>query len=131
MKVAYQFFRDFRFKDQFTRTNMRRDTIDGKDVFAVTGVRPDKKRERLFFDAETGFLVRRIVYTETPIGLVPDQTDFEDYRDVDGVKVPFTIKSYAVGGFSTAVRKFTEVKFNVPVEDSRFNKPAGTPPANP
>jgi len=131
LKFAHQFFRDLRFKDQFTRTSVRRDKIDGRDVFVVTGVRPDKKRERLFFDGESGLLVRRIVYTETPIGLVPDQTDFEDYRDVDGVKVPFTIKSYAVGGFSTAVRKLTEVKFNAPVEDSRFNKPAGSAPANP
>ena len=124
LKFEYQFFRDLRFRDQYTRMNIRRDRIDGRDVFAITGVRPDKKRERLFFDAETGLLLRRMGYTDTPLGVLPDQTDFEDYRDVDGVKVPFTVKIYVVGGFSTATRKFTEIKFNVPVEDSKFNRPA-------
>lgn len=127
LKLEYQFFRDLKFKDQYTRMNLRRDKIDGRDVFAITGIRPDKKRERLFFDAETGLLLRRMGYTETPLGLLPDQTDYEDYRDVDGVKVPFTVKLYVVGGFSTATRKFTEIKINVPVEDSRFSKPAAPP----
>jgi hypothetical protein len=127
LKAAYQFFHDFKLKEQFTRMNLRRDKINGRDVFAITGIRPDKKRERLFFDAETGLLVRRMGYTETPLGVIPDQTDYEDYREVDGVKIPFTVKIYVVGGFSTAVRTFTDVKINVPVEDSRFSKPASTP----
>jgi len=123
-KTEGQLFRNFKLREQYTRVNIRRDKIDGKDVFAITGVRPDKKRERLFFDAETGLLLRRMGFTETPLGLVPEQTDFEDYRDVDGVKVPFTVKIYVVGGFSTATRKFSEIKFNVPVDDAQFNKPA-------
>ena len=124
LKVEYQFFRDLKLKDQYTRTNLRKDKLDGRDVYVVTGVRPDKKRERLFFDAETGLLLRRMGYTETPLGVLPDQTDYEDYRDVDGVRVPFTVKIAVVGGFSTATRKFTEIKFNVPVDDTKFNKPA-------
>lgn len=131
LKTEYQFFRDLKLKDQYTRLNIRRDKINGRDVFAVTGVRPDKKRERLFFDAETGLLVRRMGYTETPLGTLPDQVDYEDYREVDGIKVPFTVKIYVVGGFSTATRQFSEIKFNLPVEDSRFNKPAATPSAKP
>lgn len=131
LKAEYQFFHDFKLKEQFTRLNLRRDKIDGRDVFALTGTRPDKRRERLFFDAETGLLVRRMGYTETPLGILPDQTDYEDYRDVDGVKVPFTVKMYVVGWFFTATRKFSEIKFNAPVEDSRFAKPSAPPAAKP
>ncbi len=123
LKIEYQFFRDIKLKDQYTRTNVRKDKLNGRDVYVITGVRPDKKRERLFFDAETGLLLRRMGYTETPLGVLPDQTDYEDYRDVDGMKVPFTVKIAVVGGFSTATRKFTEVKMNVPVDDSKFSKP--------
>lgn len=131
LKAEYQFFKDFNLKEQYTRMNIRRDKINGRDVFAITGTRPDKRRERLFFDAETGLLVRRMGYTDTPLGILPDQVDFEDYRDVDGVKVPFTVKIYVVGGFSTALRKFSEIKFNTPVEDSRFARPAAAPAAKP
>jgi hypothetical protein len=130
LKAEYLFFRDLKLKEQYTRTNLRKDKLDGRDVYVITGVRADKKRDRLFFDAETGLLLRRMGYVETPLGMVPDQTDYEDYRDVDGVKVPFTVKIAVVGGFSTATRKFTEIKFNAPVDDSRFNKPAApVPPA--
>ena len=111
--------------------NLRRDKINGRDVFAVTGTRPDKRRERLFFDAETGLLVRRMGYIDTPLGVLPDQTDYEDYREVDGVKVPFTVKIYVVGGFFTATRQFSDIKFNVPIEDSRFARPAAAPAAKP
>jgi len=124
LKNEYQFFRDLKFKEQYTRINLRRDQLNGREVFVVTGVRADKKRDRLFFDADSGLLLRRIGYTETPLGMLPDQTDYEDYREVDGVKVPFTVKIAIVGGVSTATRKFTEVKFNVPVDNSIFNKPA-------
>ncbi|MCU1265609.1 MAG: hypothetical protein JWM21_1927 [Acidobacteria bacterium] len=130
LKVEYQFFRDLRLKEQYTRVNLRRDKLDGRDVYVITGVRPDKKRERLYFDAETGLLRRRLGYIETPLGMLPDQTDYEDYREVDGVKVPFTVTVAVVGGFSTATRKFTEIKFNVPVDDSRFARPA-VPAAKP
>src|SRR6185312_9092268 len=123
LKAEYQFFHDLKLREQYTRVNIRRDKINGRDVFAITGTLPDKRRERLFFDAETGLLVRRMGYTETPLGILPDQTDYEDYREVNGVKVPFTVKIYVVGGFFTATRTFTDIKFNVPVEDSRFAKP--------
>ncbi len=124
LKLEYQFFRDLKLREQYTRINLRRDKLNGRDVFVVSGARPDKRRERLYFDAESGLLLRRLGFTETPLGILPDQTDFEDYREVDGVKVPFTVTSAIVGGYSTASRKFTEIKFNVPVDDSRFNKPA-------
>ena len=127
LKPEYQFFHDLKLKEQFIRTNVRRDKINGRDVFAVTGVRPDKRRERLFFDAETGLLVRRIGFTDTPLGILPDQIDYEDYRDVGGVKVPFTVKLYVVGGFNAATRTFSEIRLNVPVEDSRFARPAAPP----
>jgi hypothetical protein len=122
IKEESLFFREFKLKEQFTRTNVRKD--NGRDVFVITGIRPDKKRDRLFFDAESGLLLRRVTLTETPLGVIPEQADYEDYRDVDGIKVPFTVKIAIVGGFSTATRKFTDIKINAPVDEAKFNKPA-------
>jgi hypothetical protein len=45
--------------------------------------------EKLFYDVKTGLLVRRYTATDTPLGKLPLQTDYEDYRAVDGIKQPF------------------------------------------
>ncbi|HEU4391819.1 MAG TPA: c-type cytochrome [Blastocatellia bacterium] len=97
--------------------------IADRDVNVLRVVLPDRRRAQLFFDAETGLLVRRIVVNNTIFGPDPEQTDYEDYRDVEGVKVAFTVKTYALDGQYNAVRKFTEIKHNAPVDDAKFTAP--------
>jgi hypothetical protein len=80
--------------------------------------------ERLYFDAENGLLLRRISYTRTMIGVIPEQMDFQDYRDVEGVKLPFTIVLASVDPSNpVSTRKFDEIKLNPPIDDSKFNMP--------
>jgi hypothetical protein len=59
----------------------------------------------------------------TPVGNIPEQVDFSDYRDVDGMKLPFTIKVSAIDPTYSVLRKLTEIKLNVPIDPKRFNKP--------
>ena len=109
-----------------------KDKIGDRDVYVVIATTADKRRERLFFDAENGLLLRRITYTQTMIGVIPEQTDFEDYRDVEGVKLPFTVRLSSVdAGNPVSTRKFDEIKLNAPVDDAKFNKPAPPPAATP
>jgi hypothetical protein len=54
---------------------------------------------------------------------VANQTLLEDYKEVDGLKVPTTIRQTNPNISFTI--KFTDIKSNVPVEDTKFNKPAG------
>jgi len=126
LKMSLQLFRNLKLKEQYTslRVGGRKEKIGERDVYVITGTTADKKRERLFFDAENGLLLRRVSYTETMIGIIPEQTDFEDYRDVEGVKLPFTVRLSAVDANRVSTRTFTEIKLNVPVDDSKFNKPA-------
>lgn len=127
LKMSLQLFRNLKLKEQYTsfRVGGGKEKIGERDVYVLTGITADKKRERLFFDAENGLLLRRVSYTETMIGIIPEQTDFEDYRDVDGVKLPFTVRVSSVdGGNPVSTRTFTEIKLNVPVDDSKFKKPA-------
>ena len=58
---------------------------------------------------------------------IPEQVDFEDYRDVDGIKVPFTIRISNIDTYYSSTRKFSEIKFNTPVDDAQFQMPAATP----
>ena len=123
-------FKDIKLQGQFSRISFsRREKIDGKDVYLLSGIGLDGKGERLYFDTQTGLLVRRITSTRTMVGLIPEQVDYEDYRDVDGMKVPFTIRITSIDSFYSSTRKFTEIKLNVPVDETKFNKPAGPAPS--
>jgi len=65
-------------------------------------------------------------WNQTAVGPVPTQTDFEDYRDVSGIKIPFRTIITWTDGKSTI--ELEEVRLNVPIEAARFAKPA---PARP
>jgi hypothetical protein len=124
-------FHDIKLQGQFTRLSFGgRDKIDGRDVYVLRGLGVDGKGERLFFDAQTGLLLRRITSTPTIVGVIPEQVDYEDYRDVDGLKLPFTIRTTSIDSFYNSTRTFTEIKLNVPVDETKFNKPPA-PAASP
>jgi hypothetical protein len=132
LKSTFLFYRNIKLKEQFTRLRGgRKDKIGDRDVIVVNGTTADNRREQLFFDAETGLLLRRISYTETPIGVIPSQIDFEDYRDVDGVKIPFTVKVSSVEPGLVSTRNYNEIKLNAPVDDSKFKMPAAAKSATP
>jgi hypothetical protein len=122
-------FKDIKLQGQFTRLVFGgKDKIDGKEVYVLRGLGIDGKGERLYFDVLTGLLVRRITTTPTIVGLIPEQVDYDDYRDVDGMKIPFTIRTTFIDSFYNSTRKFTEIKLNVPVDETRFTKPPAPPP---
>lgn len=120
--------KDIKLKGQFTRLTFGgRDKIDGKDVYVLRGLGLDGKGERLFFDVQSGLLLRRITSTPTMVGLIPEQVDYDDYRDVGGMKIPFVIRVSSTDPSNSSTRTFTEVKLNVPVDESKFNKPPAPP----
>jgi len=96
--------------------------IDGRDMWVVAKSTPEKL-VTYDFDAETGLLRRKRTINHTFALPIPEQIDFEDYRDVDGVKVPFTIRSSAIDTYDSWTRTFTEIKRNVPVDEKLFAKP--------
>lgn len=83
----------------------------------------DANTERYYFDSQTGLLLRKITLNKTVLMPFPEQVDFEDYRDVDGVKMPFTIRYSGIDTYDSWVRTFTEIKRNVAVEDTLFAPP--------
>ncbi len=97
-----------------------------RDAYVVERV-TDIKTERYYFDSQTGLLLRKITINQTALMPFPEQLDFEDYREVDGVKVPFTIRYSAIDTFNSWTRTFTEIKRNAVVEDTLFAVPVAPP----
>ncbi|MFN0109702.1 MAG: c-type cytochrome [Blastocatellia bacterium] len=98
--------------------------VGEKDCHVLQGRLQDGRRVRFSFDKASGLLLRRVIHTITVIGLDPEQTDYDDYRDVDGVKVPHTITTTYLDRNYNSTRKFTEVKHNAKVDDALFTVPA-------
>jgi hypothetical protein len=96
-------------------------TMNDRRAYVLQGTLPNAQIERLYFDTETGLLVRRLTLSPTPSGLLPEQTDYDDYRTVAAVKLPFLIRR-STATFSNTQR-YTEVTLNVPVDGSVFRKP--------
>jgi len=125
-KLSFPLFQILKLRDQYASFRVSgSNKIDDRDVYVVDAVRLDGKSERLYFDVESGLLRRRISYLRSLVGTIPQQIDFEDYRQVEGLRLPFTITmSFADPGSRPIIRKFSEVKFNVPVAEPMFVKPS-------
>lgn len=125
MQLSLPLLLDLQLKKQYSEIDVSgKDKIDNRDAYVVEATRRDDKRERLYFDIENGLLVRRISYTPTMIGIIPEQMDFGDYRAANGIKLPFSVRiSFADSNNPMTTRTFENVKLNTPVSDSKFNKP--------
>lgn len=132
-RAANGLFSLLKLKEQYSKPpRVRKDKIGERDVYIVDGTTTDNRRMRLYFDAASGLLLRRTTTMPTIIGIIPDEIDLEDYREADGLKFPFTARAATVEvGNPTSTRTFTELKLNVPVDDSKFNIPQTTKPAPP
>jgi photosynthetic reaction center cytochrome c subunit len=119
-----EFYLALRLKEIFPQLRRgRAEAIDGTECEVLIGSAPGKPQVRLYFDRKTGLLARMVRYADTPVGRNPTQIDYADYRAVDGVQMPFRWTLARPNGRFTIQVKETQV--NVPIEDARFEKPAG------
>lgn len=100
------------------------ESIDGRSTVQVTARNGDRPPVELWFDTGSGLLARVVTYVETPLGRNPTQIDYGDYRDVDGVRLPFRWTVARPGSRFTI--QMDEVVQNEPLEDARFEKPSGS-----
>ena len=97
-------------------------TINERAVLIVQGAGAGGSRVKLFFDKESGLLMRVLRYTDTAVGTIPAQTDYSDYREVAGVKMPFHWVVTWTDGQSTI--DLSEVQANAAIGAAKFARPA-------
>jgi photosynthetic reaction center cytochrome c subunit len=99
--------------------------VGDHEAYFVIGERGEKPPIHLYFEQESGLLVRMVRFGETALGTMPVQIDYADYRDVAGIKVPYRWTLARPGGRFTI--QVSDVKENVPVDDAKFVKPPAPP----
>jgi hypothetical protein len=95
--------------------------IDGREMDVVQGNGPRNVFATLYFDKKTGLLARMVRFGNTPIGRIPTRLDFDDYRDVDGVKMPFKIDFVWLDGRDAI--QLNDIRLNAPVDPAKFGRP--------
>jgi len=97
------------------------DVVGDKEVFVVQGRNPSGFMATFYFDTKTNLLARVVRYSASPIGRIPTQMDYSDYRDVGGIKFPYKYQFSWLDGRDQF--QITDVKTNVPIDAAKFGKP--------
>jgi outer membrane lipoprotein-sorting protein len=111
-------------KQAITKPLVGSSSIDDKDVVVVQGTANGGRSSiKLYFDKQSGLLVRQVLYANTIIGRVPIQVDYSDYRDVAGagVKLPFHVITTWTDGQSDVL--LTSAETNLAIDAAKFNRP--------
>lgn len=96
--------------------------LHGVDVHVIEGQPLRGPSEKLFFSVNDGLLLRWDMVRKTPKrGNVFVKVHLEDYREVDGVKIPFKVR-FAFESADIMLR-IDEIKHNVAIADGLFKKP--------
>ena len=96
-------------------------TIDDKDCDVIQANGPRRMVATLYFDKGTGLLVRMIRYGNSPIGRLPTEVDYSDYREVNGIKMPFRFTFSWLDGQDAF--QLNDIQLNVPIDASKFGRP--------
>src|SRR5579862_4882440 len=116
-------------KQALTRPVVGSTMIDDKDVIVVQGTATGGRSPvKLYFDKQSGLLLRQVRYANTIIGRVPIQVDYSDYRAAGGtgVKLPFHVITTWTDGRSDVLLASAET--NVAIDAAKFHQPASPAP---
>ena len=114
------FYKELKTEELYSNlTVLGRASVRDADAFVIQATPVSGPVEKLFFDVATGLLVQRYTESDTPLGKLPLQMDYQDYREVDGIKQPFLIHWSMPGRIWG--RKIDEIKQNVPLADAKFD----------
>jgi hypothetical protein len=98
-------------------------SVENAKAYVLASPVGEHETARYYFDAATGLLLRKVVIMETMIGNIPEQTDYADYRTVDGVKVPFEIKAASPDARDSFTQKYSSIEHNIQIDEGRFEMP--------
>jgi len=97
--------------------------VRDREAYLVVGFPEGDLPEQLFFDTQTGLLVRKETATATAFGDYTLQTDYDDYRDVGGVKMPYLVRVIGISPADGATTHIEKVEINPQIEAGTFIKP--------
>jgi hypothetical protein len=132
VKRMAAFYEPLELKEHYRSMTVRGiETVNGHQAYLVIGTSEGDTPERLYFDTQTGLLLRRSFYLQVASGPSPFEMNFDNYHDAGGVKIPFLIRmtpaSQRTEIATSSTLRVTKVQTNVAIDDARFKRPQPAP----
>jgi len=119
-----QFFREISLRQLYKSMRAVRTAKAGElNVVVIEAVPAEGQPDLFYFAADSGLLVQRDSHYQDAGQTVSFETHYEDYRDVDGVKLPFALRRVGADNSNFTIR-FATIQHNLPIDDSKFSRPA-------
>jgi zinc protease len=114
--------REYKLKEIYPKMKLLGKEKSGdREAYVLEATPAEGSVEKLYFETQTGLLIRVDGETDTPEGRLPSERYLEDYKEVDGIQYPMTMRQ-STPSYELII-KISEVKHDVPVDDSKFEKP--------
>jgi hypothetical protein len=98
------------------------ETADGKTLYKVVMTPKVGSTETRYYDKETGLMVKMAMKQKTPMGEIPSETAFSDYKSFDGILGP--TKMAVKAGPQEMQMTIDSIKFNADIPADKFQIPA-------
>jgi hypothetical protein len=122
-KLDSEFYKPVKIKELYPKLVVKgTEKVGDKDTYVVEATPTESSVETWYFDTKTGLLIRQDSERDGPMGKQKVQTFLEDYKKVDGINLPGTIRQ-VTPQFTVAI-KITEVQHNVAIDEAKFKKPS-------
>lgn len=95
--------------------------VDSVDCFTVQFTLPSGLHWKQYYESATGLKVKETKEIQTAQGLFEQETYFSDYREVRGIKYPFSITQYL--GLQEINLTVKSIKINSGLDDKTFELP--------
>jgi hypothetical protein len=121
-----EMYQGSRLESQYSSVKVKAaEKLRDEDTYVVSGTSPEGTSEDFYFSVETGLLLGRHIEEQTVFGGFQVRADFEDYREIGGVKMPFVVKWSSPGGaWGTRTSfKVLDVQQNENIPDEKFEGP--------
>lgn len=99
-----------------------KEKVGERDAFVLVLTPKTGSPSRQFIDAESYLPLKSVIKIDVPqFGELEQVSELSDFRDVDGVKVPFAVRASSSVQSSTIV--ISKVEHNAKIDETLFSKP--------
>ena len=121
-KITNDFYRDIRLEKIYPKMTVTGiEKVGDKDAYVVRAEPVGLNADMLYFDVDSGLLVRVDSELVSPVGTQKARTFYDEYKPFDGVMIP--TKTRTVLPQVEVTMTVTDAKSNTPVDQARFAKP--------
>ena len=125
-----EIYQGSRLRTSYTEVKVTgKEKVGDKDAYVICGISPEGAKEKFYFDAASGLLLRRHIDEPDIFGVLQVESDLDDYREVDGVKIPYAVRWQSAGrswGMRTS-SKIIDIQNNISIDDDKFAHPPSAP----